>query len=217
VKKLGIFLAVILGLAAAYHVFGGHTYRYRVTIDVEVNGKVLSASSVNETRFLRQPQLLGVPPYAITHHAEAVYLDLGSGRNVVATLGTGPTGDGWGTTSLVGRVFDIKKTEEFWTRLAASNEERELSGELLPTLVTFTDPSDPKTARVVMPGDFPKVFGQGVRFLGARIQMTRDPVTEKIETELLWIPMMKEQLKGRGETGHPAVFNVVPSLFVRRN
>jgi hypothetical protein len=75
-----------------------------------------------------------------------------------------------------------------------------LSGDLIPAFVTFAIPNDPATARVVLPSEFPAVFGPGVRLRDAGIEMTNDPVTRGIEKKLTWLPH-PEYLSGRFACG----------------
>ncbi len=74
-----------------------------------------------------------------------------------------------------------------------------LDGDLVPTLITFADLKDPKTARVVTLDGFEAAFGAGYRFRSASIEMvpvgwwplnligiTGTPITRGIETRLVW-------------------------------
>jgi hypothetical protein len=63
-----------------------------------------------------------------------------------------------------------------------------LAGEDIPTLVIFSDLNDPITARIVRPEELPQVFGEGVRFIRAYVEMTTDPVSRTIEAKLRWLP-----------------------------
>lgn len=62
----------------------------------------------------------------------------------------------------------------------------ELRPDQLPMLVTFANLHDPSTARVVQPNEFEQVFGSGVHFHRASIEMTNDPITRGIESNLPW-------------------------------
>jgi hypothetical protein len=195
--------------------FSPQTYRFRLTIAADVNDEVRSASSVIEIR----SSTYFVPGTSLSTSwdvvGEAVFLDLGDGRNVIATLAFGPTASVRRMNYLVPTTFGVRPQDVF-NRLETGNEQA-LSGENIPTLVTFSDLTDPSTARVVVPEEFATVFGSDVRFLGARIQMTRDPVTETIESQLPWLSEMRERLRGHGEYRYSNQLNVVPSLFVRRS
>jgi hypothetical protein len=65
-------------------------------------------------------------------------------------------------------------------RLSKLSGAAELRGSDVPTLVTFGDPTDPSTARVIRPDEFRNAFGTDVRFGGAFLEMTSDPLTRGI-------------------------------------
>jgi hypothetical protein len=56
-----------------------------------------------------------------------------------------------------------------------------------PTFVTFTDLNDPKSARVVAPSEFERVFGPGVQLKRVEIEMTRERATKRIEKLMPWL------------------------------
>jgi hypothetical protein len=196
-----IFILLILlggGGYLAYHIlFPAYTSRFRLTIEVETPDGLKTGSSVIQTRFWASgcwlPEACGLRTEA---HGEAVFVDLGHGKNLVAILGWGPTG------------VDQEKLYEL-TRVALApgrnvnwKDEHELKGKgdlppaYVPTFVTFSDLNDPKTARVVRPDQFEQVFGPGVRFKRAWIETTNDPITRKIEQILPWLRSQKGYLAG---------------------
>ena len=207
-------LAIVAVLAVAiWEAYPRHAYRFKLTIAAEVDGEIRSASSVIEITSQKQPQFVAdVPPYSTKVEAEAVYLDLGNGRNVVATLGFGPVGINFRLASLVPKHFDVEPTE-VWSTLAYTDDERVLSGADIPTLVTFADVNDPDSGRVVKPEDFSRVFGEDVRFAGAKIQMTRNPVTNGIENDLPMLVTHQEYMSKL--YSHPKYFRPIYIIFVR--
>ena len=102
---------------------------------------------------------------------EAVFLDLGEGRNLVALLARGPNAEGadplhdWAPPAL-GRMREgWYRDAPRWTGVAR------LRGDLAPALATFADLSDPGSARLVRPTEFGAVFGPGYSFVGALLEM----------------------------------------------
>lgn len=93
-KKLGIFVVIVVGLYLAYKlVYPTYTYRYRMVVEVDVRGETKSGASVIEVSLSKQPKFLPeVPSVATTVRGEAVFVDLGDGRNVIALLASGPNG-----------------------------------------------------------------------------------------------------------------------------
>ena len=122
---------------------------------------------------------------------EAVFVDLGQGRNVIALLGGGSVGSDNSTMYRLPVVaFGLEKRS--W-----KEQQAELSGPLtgksadvpnhaIPTLVTFADLGDPETARVIEPSDLGRAFGPGVHFHRAWIELTKDKITTGIDKKLRW-------------------------------
>jgi hypothetical protein len=119
---------------------------------------------------------------------EAVFVDLGAGRNVIALMAHGPRGESVDQMiTLPVEAYGYSKWDEpAWEGRAKMQGPVELRPPLVPTLVTFSDLNDPKSARVVLPGEVEQVLGPGTRFKGAWIDMTSDPATQEIERKLPW-------------------------------
>lgn len=188
-----IILAIIaipvlyLGSGFAYETWHTYWHRYRITIEVETPEGVKSGASVIEVRVTEKagwlPQGSGVHTGV---GGEAVFVDLGNGKNVIATLGFGPTGQEHKLEYLASLA--LNRSEEGWYRGIRNLKGRaELTGPLIPTLVTFADLANPSTLEIVKPGDFEKTFGPGYRFRGAWLEMTEDNVTTGIKEKLPWV------------------------------
>jgi hypothetical protein len=193
-RKLAIIalcavLVIAGGVAMCKINYPTYTYRYRMTVEVVVDNAVRSGSSVIEVQVHTQPNLLANPTIYPKVHGEAVFVDLGGGRNVVALLAAGPAGSNVDYPfRLVTQVFGVSYSDNDLPKLATLRGQAKLSESQLPTLVTFTDLNDPKTARIVAPREFEKTFGPGARLLGVTIEMTSDAtVATGIERKLPWI------------------------------
>lgn len=191
-KKLGIIAAVLAGLFAWFWLsYPSYSYGFRLIIEVDTPSGLRSGSSVLNLTWRSQVPI--GPRGAVTQvKGEAVFIDLGGGRNVIAMLGFGPNGNEDRTERLAidafrraGRPMDIPT-------LAKAQGSAPLTGDLIPTFVTFADLNDPKSARVVRADDLEQVFGPGVRLLAARIEMTSASATREIEKK---IPVLMEKLR----------------------
>jgi hypothetical protein len=217
-RKLGyiaLALVLLIGGAAVWYwlAYPTYTYRYRLSIAVDVGGETRTASSVIEVRTITQPMGVIFSPIRNEVEGDAVFLDLGAKGNLVATLAFGPNGSEDYAGTLVPTLFDVGGDD--LPKLETLRGSRELTGRFIPTLVTFGNLSDPKTARVVRPDEFEKAFGPDVHFQRAWIEMTTDPVTRRIEQRLPWITDMKARgLGGRIET-RPGEFIVNVPFFTR--
>jgi hypothetical protein len=172
-----------------------------MTVDVEVDGKVHSGSSVIEVGDTRQPRTLpdaGLSTRRVT--GQAVYVDLGKGRNVVALLASGPEGrsndfPAW----IVLKHFNLAYPWTDYIKMMFLRGRWQLDmseTSYRPTLVTFEDPHDSKTAKIVEPADFPKVFGSGVKPPTVTIEMTGDRVTRDLSEKLPWMKHFKSGTLG---------------------
>ena len=207
-------LAVISGGVAWYMLaYPTYTYRYRMTVNVMVGGVVHTGSSVIEVRLSRQPRILPDVLLVVPHVAgNAVFVDLGGGRNVIALLASGPNGFNVNYPyQVVPQLFRVAYDDRDLPTLPNLRGRREISAQYLPTFVTFANLNDPKSARLVTADEFAKILGPDVRFIGAWIEMTSDTVTQGIETALPWWKRpgrpASEAYRAwlRGETAGPAI------------
>jgi hypothetical protein len=226
-KTIGLILAALilipaawLGSVVVYEAWNTYTHRFRLTLEVDTPEGVKSGSSVIEVAVWQKadwfPQTGG---FGSRVRGEAVFVDLGNSRNVIAVLGLGPTASKVDLHYLAGEAFS--RSFPRWYFEAPNWVGRaELRGELIPTLITFSDLNNPKTARVVRPQELPQVFGNGFKLRSAFVEMTSDPVTHKIEEQLPWwsAPGRPASIARRAwlasETAGPTVGP--ETLFVRR-
>ncbi|MEQ1710635.1 MAG: hypothetical protein ABL908_04450 [Hyphomicrobium sp.] len=173
-----------------------YVYRFRLGLEVEADGEVRRGAGVIEVRATNYkvglPHTTGIREKV---RGEAVALDLGQGKSIFMLLALGATGSDDMFYALPLRVFKSSTIED----LPHLRDIAELPSRLIPTLVTFVDLNDPATARVVRPEEFEAVFGAGVRFKQATIEMVSpgtwpltllgiggEPVTRGIEGKLPW-------------------------------
>lgn len=60
-------------------------------------------------------------------------------------------------------------------------------------MLRFGDLSDPATAGLVEHEAFERVYGNGARFLGGALAITREPITTRIEHVLPWLSGVRAQ------------------------
>jgi hypothetical protein len=173
-------------------------HKYRLTVEVETPEGRKSASGV-----------LAVHPdrgYSRGGHTrtvgDAVFVDLGGGKNLVALL-----------AHLDGKLdFDginylaLRAYTAAGGKRVSFNEMNRLTGTvavkdaLIPVLVSFADPANPGTARVVSPDDVPAVLGNGYRLGEITAEVVPngfwpldfggalgEPVTRGIAAKLPWL------------------------------
>lgn len=159
-----------------------------MTIEVTVDGEVRSGSSVIEVRLTKQLQLLPeVVPVRSDVSGEAVYVDLGEGRNLVALLASGPNAENGGyPQSVVPSHFKLSYSDSDLPKFSNLRGQWPLPKDGLPTFLTFGNLGDLQSAKVVLPDQFEQVFGAGVTLRDVRIEMTDEPVTHGIAEKMPW-------------------------------
>jgi hypothetical protein len=187
-----ILFVSVVACVAIYMTAFTYTYRYRLAIDLDVDGQNRSGSSVIEVTRRLEP-VPGRPwnHYSTSARGDAVFVDLGSGRNLVVLLIDEP---GRSPETLAAKAFhfdpselaDKGDQERRIRELTARRAKADLRDDQLPTLITFAKLDDPQTARAVSPRELPSVFGPRVRYLRAWVEMTDDPAIPDINRHLPW-------------------------------
>lgn len=194
-KMLSLVIITVITLpflwfasAFVYETLNSFTHRYRLTIEVETPEGLKSGSNVIQSTITGKADwMLQTGGSYSTVKGEAIFIDLGSGKNIVVTLKFDQGG-------CVDRLYSLAasalhRDKAFWYREAPKwTEKAELQGKLIPTLVSFSNPTDPASARVVQPDEFEMFFGPGYRLKGGWLEMTKDDWTRgDIERSLPWL------------------------------
>lgn len=187
-------------------VIGERTYlyrpdhKYRLTIEVETPDGVRSGSSVIAVHPNRGYGGSGSGSAGSRIKGDAVFVDLGGGRNLTALLlhGTNPA-ETDGLNYLPLRAFAAAGRRIDFRDVKRQTETVAVTGELIPTLVTFADISNPASARVADPADLSATLGQNVRLRGISLQIVPvgvwpldfggalgEPMTRHIQAEIPW-------------------------------
>lgn len=226
--RIALILSLIAGgmYGCVVVSFPQESVRYRMTIDIEADGKVHTGSGVIEVTYRLDPNWLPQSRYVQAwSHGEAVAIDLGP-RGVVFALLEGLVvrtgGYGPDPNNLVIQTFGPMDSLGGMTRAElrkigrlSGSAELPLTGPHIPNLVSFADPTEPTSVRVVYATDHPRVhwkgsskvlvdnfaalYGAGARLKRVHIEMTRDPVTRGIEKHLPWLAGPKSgPLDGHG-------------------
>jgi hypothetical protein len=173
-------------------------HKYRLTVEVETPEGRKSASGVMavhpDRSYTRRGQTRTL--------GDAVFVDLGQGKNLVALLAHVDSN----------LVLDDMNYVAFRAYTAAAGKRVPFSemsrltgtvpvkGALIPVLIAFTDPAAPGTARVVAPDDAEAVLGKGYRLQGVSAEVVPngywpldfggvlgEPVTRGIQAKLPWL------------------------------
>lgn len=217
-KWLGFLALCAIALTAC----GGptFTYRYRLTVEVDTPKGVKSGSSVIETTLQNNHGVKWAPmearKFASYVRGDAVFVDLGQGRHVIALLAMGKAaqGDLDFRTIVLGslgvRWWDPALVLPALTDAVDRRAVLEVPSAFLPTLVMFRDLGNPVTAKIIEPDAFDFVFGAGHSLRRVTVQMVPmgwwplnalglygASVTREIEQKLPWVITIRGYLSGK--------------------
>ena len=172
-------------------------HKYRLTVEVDTPDGVKSASGV-----------MSVHPdrgYSRGGHTrtrgEAIFVDLGGGKNLLALLAhLDKSIDFDDVNYLALRAYKAAGRNVSFNEMSKLTGAVPVAGALIPVLLTFSDPRDPSTARVVPPDDPEVALGKGFHFHAVSIEVVPnglwpldfggalvEPVSRGIEAKLPWL------------------------------
>ncbi|HEY4833040.1 MAG TPA: hypothetical protein VII07_00090 [Bradyrhizobium sp.] len=171
-------------------------HKYRLTVEVETPEGLKSAKGVMAVHPDRGYSRSG----HTTTKGDAVLVDLGGGKNLVALLAhRDNTVDLDGMNYVALRAYKAAGQNVSFNEMSRMTGAAPVTGALIPILVSFADLSNPATARTVPPDNLAAVLGQGFRLhrmtaevvpngiwpldFGGRLG---EPVTRGIEAKLPW-------------------------------
>ena len=214
-------VALVVGIAAMVavykHFYPTYSYRYRLTVNTEVDGKTHSGSSVIEVTWYAffLPSFHFVPEL----RGQATVVDLGDRGVVAATLingeDYGPAKDGaLGALWIAAEAFGNHSTFEEIPELPRLRGRRDLALNKLPRLLWFSNPQDPATAKKLLVQDIPSFFGPSAHFAGASLEITSDPLVIDIRDKLPWLKALEQKPPGDDIIYLPSKPNISRSLFI---
>jgi hypothetical protein len=173
-------------------------HKYRLTVEVETPEGRKSASGVlavhPDRGYTRRGQTRTV--------GDAIFVDLGQGKNLVALLAHIDNNlvlDDMNYVAL--RAYGAASGKRVpFSEMSQLTGVVPVKGELIPVLVSFADPAAPGTARVVTPDNAEAVLGKGYRLQGITAEVVPngywpldfggalgEPVTRGIQAKLPWL------------------------------
>ncbi len=209
--SIGKLLFLLIGLGIIFAIGVCILYclpkviKYRLTLEVEMNGTVQTGSGVIEERWYNQiyfKDLANGIPWVVHTRGEAVTVDLGSRGSLFALL-TGPERKSRGSSQTyfspdpqqvlltqLSPVGQGRITPDILEQLSRRRDIVKIPVEGLPMLVRFRDISDPTSVEEVNPDDLAASFGPGIKLRGATIAISDEPVTVGIEEKLRWLKVL---------------------------
>ena len=173
-------------------------HKYRLTVEVETPEGRKSASGVMavhpDRSYTRRGQTRTL--------GDAILVDLGQGKNLVALLAHVDKNlvlDDINYVALRAYLAATGKRVPF-SEMSRLTGVVPVKGELIPVLVSFADQAMPGTARVVLPDDAEAVLGKGYRLQGISVEVVPngywpldfggalgEAVTRGIQAKLPWL------------------------------
>ena len=174
----------------------GHTYRYKLTVEVETPEGLRTGYAVREVSWSPGVQITAEADTAsMTHRGEAAMVDLPNGQVLFALMSP----DGQETPML---AFGSAR-QTAWSDGAVKVLEPPAQPEVVfgqsgyPRLVRFREIADSKTVEKVDPANLAASFGPEYRLKRITTQIVSDGVTEKVRHRLKWLTELGDsQLDG---------------------
>ena len=176
-------------------------HKYRLTVEVETPQGIKSGSGVMAVFPDRGYSQGG----QTRTKGDAVFVDLGAGKNLVALLAQMDKSiDLDGINYLALRAYRAAGRNVPFSQLSKVTGAVPVTGALIPILVTFANTDDPGSAHAVAPDNpgksLEKILGQGFRLRGISVEAVPngfwpldfggwlgEPVTRGIEARLPWL------------------------------
>lgn len=174
-------------------------HKFRVTVEVETPEGRKSAAGIVAVHPDRGYSRGG----KTRTHGDAVYVDLGGGKNLVALLAhlDGGKLDLEAINYVALRAYTVASGKRaVFNTMSSQVGIVPVTAELIPVLVAFSDPADPASARTVAPDNAEAVLGPGYRLAGITAEvvpnglwpidfggMLGEPVTRGIVAKLPWL------------------------------
>jgi hypothetical protein len=172
-------------------------HKYRLTLEVETPAGMKSASGVISVHPDR-----GYSRHGHTRsNGDAVFVDLGEGKNLVALLAhIDKTIDLDGVNFVALRAYNAAGRNVSFNEMSRMTGAVPVTGALLPVLMTFARLDDPASAHTVEPDDLIAAFGKGFRLKSVSAEAVPngfwpldfggalgEPVTRGIGEKLKWL------------------------------
>ena len=190
-KKFLVVAAVVVVLVWMTFAPETHVWRQKLTLVVETPDGEVSGSVVTQVRvaFFANPSALTGREVSYSLIGEATVVEVLPGRYLFALI----SGSEERFAAAAKDRFKGMTRGEWLRQIPLQTEPVALTGDLIPTLVTFDDVSHPETVQRVNPDDLAAVFGEGVRLKAVTLEITDEAVTEgRVEGVLGWLGLYPE-------------------------
>lgn len=161
-----------------------YSWNQKITIVVETPIGEVSGSAVTKIDWRKNNLFKDGSSWQSKITGEAAFVDLGAGRYVFATI------SGTVTQNLGKNIVKSMptQTENLLDSVSKLDESIIIPPKLYPTLLTFQNISDPKSAINITGRDFSELFGSGYKLKAIKFEITDEKITQGKVTEILkWL------------------------------
>jgi hypothetical protein len=202
---IGVLLVVALGYGWYVYNYPTCTFRYKLTAEVMTPDGLKTGSSVIEVSYSHNADWGGGESADLKMSGEAVYVDLGQGKNVFVTLKSQESGRELSLDrnyapfkgALDGFALPLKAFGLQWnfgqerdlcaaSRLIPLSDRFEVLFENLPTLVTFDSLDNPNSVSVIQPNEV-TLLGQGISLKRVTVARSEEQMLDIINGVLPWL------------------------------
>ena len=181
--------ASVLALAGCGMFADKHTYRYRLTVEVDTPQGVRSGSSIIESTASESNGLNGRMVHSELH-GEAVAIDMPDSGTLFALLDSGDGSAPFAAAAYNQIIPESISKNVDWRvphdAIAHQTVAADVPAAYYPILVRFTDIKNPASVVKVDPTHLDRDYGAGVRLKRVFVQTTDDAVTTGIEKRFEW-------------------------------
>jgi hypothetical protein len=223
IGKVITYVAVVLAVAyVAFKLkYPDYTYRYRLQLSIEVDGKIHTGSSVIEVVWNGGPNLEfgGVYSAGGKVRGQAPIIDLGDRGVVVASLISDDRGGpaaGTEALALGARAFGSDSSVKELPGLVQLTGRRDLQPNNWPRLLWLPGKPRPPRAIAFVHDDLARQVGGQARFVEAFVEMTDDPVIIDIDKRLPWFRAWRDEIaQKKSQDILPNPTTIAPYMLVR--
>jgi hypothetical protein len=211
----GLGILGLVGVIVWKLAFPTYTHRYRLTIEIEADGKVHQGSGVIEVGYNSHGPLehFVQGKYDTTTKGRAPIADLGSRGIILASLLPFRGADGTGHKPVhpnklaLGAFYGERRVKNpngkvgelrAWQAIAYESGRKVLPLELAPEFIWLSDPTQRSTAVLITASEIPSIVGSSVKLRSISVEITTDPVSDEIYSKLPWLKAAKENEEKNG-------------------
>ena len=201
-RSLGSLGALLAGLYVFYYfAFPTYTHRFRLTFQVEVDGKLKEGSGVI-TVYDQDNQWVPLTQkrWKRTSSGPSPWIDLGGRGVLLVSMGTPfrvsdePRPYDASSLSFVA-YFNAEHgspniNSQTVRKIHSQVGARQLHEDQMPAFIWLADPLDPNSAQIVPPESFDDVISPSMRLVSTSVKITKDGPDNSLSAKLPWLAEM---------------------------